>query len=350
MSSLEERREARRRRRQQQEEAESSGVAAEEETSTRRSRRRGTEDDIATEETDSAPAAVDSTDNAEAERAAQEAAEAEERRRQEEAAERRRREEEEDNRRAEEEERRREEAERRRREEEERAERERLEKEEAEREAAIIMKKAADELKAQALAKAEERERYINERVPPCETDGKGEAELIKLCKSLHDVVAKLEEELYDTEQKIRKQDYDINQCVNVTHETTSNGKGTSLNQYDKIPTYISIKYKKGGDLQQDPVAASTPKHESSRCENTKDEDTKRRKRDTRHIHVKHKRLHLNQRGQWVTDADFGRPFATQVANGVVILDYVRTTPLTSPITQRCRRTYKCGVKQHPHC
>ena len=37
------------------------------------------------------------------------------------------------------------------------------------------MQKASDELKAQALAKAEERERYINERVPPCETDGKGE-------------------------------------------------------------------------------------------------------------------------------------------------------------------------------
>ncbi|KAK3099019.1 hypothetical protein FSP39_025327 [Pinctada imbricata] len=41
---------------------------------------------------------------------------------------------------------------------------------------------------------------------------------------------------------------------------------------------------------------------------------------------MKHKRLHINQRDQWVTGADFGRPSATQVANGVVILDYVRIT------------------------
>ncbi|RKI18574.1 hypothetical protein D7V71_30025, partial [Bacillus thuringiensis] len=51
-----------------------------------------------------------------------------------------------------------------------------------------------------------------------------------------------------------------------------------------------------------------------------------RRKRDTRHVNIKHKRLHINRRDQWATGADFGRPSVTQVANGVVILDYVRTT------------------------
>ncbi|RKI44958.1 hypothetical protein D7V67_16970, partial [Clostridium paraputrificum] len=83
---------------------------------------------------------------------------------------------------------------------------------------------------------------------------------------------------------------------------------------------------KKGGDLQQDPVAASTVKHQNTRCKNTKDEYSTRRKRDTRHVNIKHKRLHINRRDQWVTGADFGRPSVTQVANGVVILDYVRTT------------------------
>ena len=34
----------------------------------------------------------------------------------------------------------------------------------------------------------------------------------------------------------------------------------------------------------------------------------------------------MNRRDQWATGADFGRPFVTQVANGVVIVDYVRTT------------------------
>ncbi|KAK3091343.1 hypothetical protein FSP39_019132 [Pinctada imbricata] len=83
---------------------------------------------------------------------------------------------------------------------------------------------------------------------------------------------------------------------------------------------------KKGGDLQQDPVAASTAKHKNTRCKNTKDGYSTRRKRDTRHVNIKHKRLHINRRDQWATGADFGRPFLTQVANGVVILDYVRTT------------------------
>ena len=34
---------------------------------------------------------------------------------------------------------------------------------------------------------------------------------------------------------------------------------------------------------------------------------------------TKHKRLHINQRDQWATGADFGRPSATQAADGVVI-------------------------------
>ncbi|KAK3107006.1 hypothetical protein FSP39_004789 [Pinctada imbricata] len=41
---------------------------------------------------------------------------------------------------------------------------------------------------------------------------------------------------------------------------------------------------------------------------------------------MKHKRLHINQRDQWATGADLGRPSATSKADGVVILDYVRTT------------------------
>ena len=41
---------------------------------------------------------------------------------------------------------------------------------------------------------------------------------------------------------------------------------------------------------------------------------------------MKHKRLHINQRDQWATGADLGRPSATEIAEGVVILDYVRTT------------------------
>ncbi|KAK3106361.1 hypothetical protein FSP39_018486 [Pinctada imbricata] len=111
---------------------------------------------------------------------------------------------------------------------------------------------------------------------------------------------------------------------------TTQEKKSTSNSDLrDTLPQ------KKGGDLQQDPVAAelqqdpvaaSTAKHQNTRCKNTKDECSMRRKRDTRHVNIKDKRLHINRRDQWATRADFGRPFVTQVANGVVSLDYVRTT------------------------
>ncbi|XP_062621308.1 uncharacterized protein LOC134282902 isoform X6 [Saccostrea cucullata] len=96
-------------------------------------------------------------------------------------------------------------------EEEERIERERLEREEAEREEALIMAKAAEDLRNEAKAKAEEKERYINERVPPCDTAGKDKAALAKLCKDLHTLVATLEEELYDWNMKVRKQEAEIN-------------------------------------------------------------------------------------------------------------------------------------------
>ncbi|XP_052678190.1 trichohyalin-like isoform X4 [Crassostrea angulata] len=127
-------------------------------------------------------------------------------------------------------------------EEEERIERERLEREEQEREEAarrmeeeqkkrnrkrkglggldkekknklkaLIMAKAAEDLRNEAKAKAEEKERYINERVPPCDTQGKDKAALIKLCKDLHTLMATLEEEVYDWNMKVRKQEGEIN-------------------------------------------------------------------------------------------------------------------------------------------
>ncbi|KAK3087625.1 hypothetical protein FSP39_008567 [Pinctada imbricata] len=78
-----------------------------------------------------------------------------------------------------------------------------------------------------------------------------------------------------------------------------------------KLEILLTYYYKKrGGDLQQDPAGASTGKHQNTRCKNTKDEYSTRRKRDTRHVNIKHKRLHINRRDQWVTGADFGRPSA----------------------------------------
>ncbi|KAK3102284.1 hypothetical protein FSP39_010204 [Pinctada imbricata] len=69
---------------------------------------------------------------------------------------------------------------------------------------------------------------------------------------------------------------------------------------------------------------------------------------------MKHKRPHINQRDQWATGADLGRPSATQVADRRCRYPGLRVhnPPSTIPNTQksRRRRTYNCGVKQPLHC
>ncbi|KAK3099487.1 hypothetical protein FSP39_005146 [Pinctada imbricata] len=45
---------------------------------------------------------------------------------------------------------------------------------------------------------------------------------------------------------------------------------------------------------------------------------------NAQHRNIKHKGLHINQRDQWATGAYLGRPSATEIAECVVILDYVR--------------------------
>uniref|UniRef100_A0A8W8N5F5 Troponin I n=1 Tax=Magallana gigas TaxID=29159 RepID=A0A8W8N5F5_MAGGI len=86
-----------------------------------------------------------------------------------------------------------------------------LDKEKKNKLKALIMAKAAEDLRNEAKAKAEEKERFINERVPPCDTQGKDKAALIKLCKDLHTLMATLEEEVYDWNMKVRKQEGEIN-------------------------------------------------------------------------------------------------------------------------------------------
>ncbi|KAK3090185.1 hypothetical protein FSP39_009885 [Pinctada imbricata] len=78
-------------------------------------------------------------------------------------------------------------------------------------------------------------------------------------------------------------------------------------------------------------VAAPTAKSQNTHAKNTEQIPTERDAKGTRntnsqHRNMKHKRLHINQRDQWATGADLGRPSAMLIADGVVILDYVRTT------------------------
>ncbi|MEH0879440.1 troponin, partial [Enterococcus faecium] len=84
----------------------------------------------------------------------------------------------------------------------------------------LIMQKAAEDLRNEAKAKAVEKEKYINEKVPPLKTEGMVQADLQRLVKELHNRVANLEEEVYDWEIKIRKQDFEINELTLKVNDT----------------------------------------------------------------------------------------------------------------------------------
>ncbi|XP_069133198.1 trichohyalin-like [Argopecten irradians] len=84
----------------------------------------------------------------------------------------------------------------------------------------LIMQKAAEDLKNEAKAKAEAKEKYINDLVPKFSTDGKDVAALQSLCKDFHKRLAALEEDVYDWEAKIRKQDFEINELTLKVNDT----------------------------------------------------------------------------------------------------------------------------------
>ncbi|KAK3108572.1 hypothetical protein FSP39_011015 [Pinctada imbricata] len=91
----------------------------------------------------------------------------------------------------------------------------------------------------------------------------------------------------------------------------------TMVSDYDK-------KFPKERGSPTRPCCSTNSKTQKHPMRKDNDEHTKRRKGGIQHINIKHtKKKH---RDQWTTGADFGRPFARQVANGVVILDYVCTT------------------------
>ena len=99
-------------------------------------------------------------------------------------------------------------------------------------------------------------------------------------------------------------------------HQITSQEGSRYVNRKDG-----NIKTMKGRDLQQDSVATSTAKHQNTQSETTDTTYTARDAKVTRYIKydvktLNTKRLLMNQRA---TGADFGRPSAKLVANGVVI-------------------------------
>merc|ERR1712142_768763 len=84
----------------------------------------------------------------------------------------------------------------------------------------LIMQKAAEDLRNESIARAAEKEKFINDRVAPLKTDGLDDGALAQLVKDLHAKVCTLEEDVYDWEIKIRKQDFEINELTLKVNDT----------------------------------------------------------------------------------------------------------------------------------
>ncbi|KAK3106366.1 hypothetical protein FSP39_018606 [Pinctada imbricata] len=103
---------------------------------------------------------------------------------------------------------------------------------------------------------------------------------------------------------------------------------------------------RKKGDLKQDSVAAPTSTYQTPQVK-TQRRHTQQATRNSKPdiIYVERKIQHINHCDPWAISADSGRPSATLVTDGLVILDYERKIlPLF-----RSRRTHNCCVKEPPH-
>lgn len=76
---------------------------------------------------------------------------------------------------------------------------------------ALLRRKAAEELKRQQEAKANERRRVILERTGTKKNfDTMGDSELVSVCKSLHERLRNLESEKWDLEYAVKRKDLEV--------------------------------------------------------------------------------------------------------------------------------------------
>lgn len=75
----------------------------------------------------------------------------------------------------------------------------------------LLRRKAAEELKRQQEAKANERRRVISERTGTKKNfDSMSESELASMCKQFHDRITKLESEKWDLEYAVGRKELEV--------------------------------------------------------------------------------------------------------------------------------------------
>jgi len=116
----------------------------------------------------------------------------------------------------------------------------------------LIMKRAADDLKAESERKAKAKQTYIDSKVKALpDLHGLNEAQLVSICKDLHKQICEGEEAKYDFEMKIRKQDWDINELTIKVNDI----KGKFIKPTLKKVTKTQSKFAKLEKLEAKPEA-----------------------------------------------------------------------------------------------
>lgn len=113
----------------------------------------------------------------------------------------------------------------------------------------IIMEKAAEEMRAEAKKRAEEKERFINSVLPPLNAGSLDKDALKAKIKKYYKKLCELEDEKYEFELKIRKQDFEINELTVKVNDIKGKFVKPVLKKVSKTESKLAkIGLKKDGD------------------------------------------------------------------------------------------------------
>jgi len=113
----------------------------------------------------------------------------------------------------------------------------------------LLMKKAADDMKAEQERKAQERRRILEERIGHDQHSGTNdEKALADICKRYHDRIRELEDSRYDLEVKVRAKDYELNELTIQVNDLRGKFVKPTLKKVSKYETKFSKMEKAKGE------------------------------------------------------------------------------------------------------
>ncbi|GAU91031.1 hypothetical protein RvY_03362 [Ramazzottius varieornatus] len=108
---------------------------------------------------------------------------------------------------------------------------------------ALLMKKAAEDMKAEQERKGQERRRILEERIGSDKhSSANDENTLAEVCKAYHERIRALEESRYDLEVKVRAKDYEINELTIQVNDLRGKFVKPTLKKVSKYESKMTVK------------------------------------------------------------------------------------------------------------